>query len=98
MRGNEKRSVPRQELKEKIIEKAQVDQEFSKALIENPKRALGQSGVQLPEGVTIKVVEESPRVLYLVLPVDPGELADEQLDNVTAGFCPDVGAPAPHRV
>ncbi|TEB13171.1 NHLP leader peptide family RiPP precursor [Pelotomaculum propionicicum] len=85
MNGNEKKPVTRKELKEQIIKKAQVDQEFKKALVENPKGALGRLGVQLPAEVEVKVVEESPEVVYLVLPVNPGELTDEQLDGVAGG-------------
>jgi len=85
MSGNEKKPVGRKELKEQIIKKAQVDQEFKKALIENPKGAIGQLGVQLPEDVEVKVVEESAGVVYLVLPVNPDELTDEQLEVVAGG-------------
>jgi len=51
------------------------------------RRWFGRLGVQVPEGVEIRVVEESPQVLYLVLPVNLDELTDEQLDNVAAGSC-----------
>jgi len=62
-------------------------------LVENPKEALGQLGVQVPEEVEIKVVEESVDVIYLVLPVNTDELADEQMDNVAAGFSCFVDVP-----
>jgi|GEM_PF-1111212 len=93
MSGNKKKPMTRKELKEQIIKKAQSDQEFKKALVENPKGAIGQLGVQLPEDVEVKVVEESAGVVYLVLPVNPDELTDEQLDDVTGGAgypCEDV--------
>jgi len=56
-------------------------------LLDNPKEALGQLGVQVPEEVEVKVVEEPARVVYLVLPVNPEEqlLVDEQLDSVAGG-------------
>ncbi|TEB13164.1 NHLP leader peptide family RiPP precursor [Pelotomaculum propionicicum] len=85
MTGNEKKPMNRKELKEQIIKKAQVDREFKKALVENPKGAIGRLGVQLPAEVEVKVVEESTEVVYLVLPANPDELTDEQLDNVTGG-------------
>ncbi len=86
MSGNEKKTMIRKELKEQIIRKAQVDREFKKALVENPKEAIGQLGVQLPEDVEVKVVEESTEVVYLVLPVNLDELTDEQLGDVAGGF------------
>ena len=68
--------------REEIIKKAQSDKDFKKALLDNPKETLGQLGVQVPENVEVKVVEESAKVVYLVLPVNPDELTDEQLDVV----------------
>ena len=72
--------------REEIIKKAQSDKDFKKALLDNPKETLGQLGVQVPEEVEVKVVEESPKVVYLVLPVNLDELTDEQLDAVSGGF------------
>ncbi|MCL6612921.1 MAG: NHLP leader peptide family RiPP precursor [Peptococcaceae bacterium] len=85
MSENEKKPMTRQEFEEQIIKKAQSDEDFRKALKDNPKEALGQLGVQLPAEIEVKVVEESPEVLYLVLPADPGELTVEQLDRVAGG-------------
>ncbi|NLI12724.1 MAG: NHLP leader peptide family natural product precursor [Peptococcaceae bacterium] len=85
MSGNEKKPTTRNEFEEQIIKRAQSDKDFKEALIENPKGALGRLGVQLSEDVEVKVVEESAKVVYLVLPVNPDELTDKQLDNVTGG-------------
>ncbi|MCL6612917.1 MAG: NHLP leader peptide family RiPP precursor [Peptococcaceae bacterium] len=85
MSENEKTPTTRKDLGAQIIKKAQSDGEFKKALTANPKEALGRLGVQVPAEVEVKVVEESPEVLYLVLPADPGELADEQLDRIAGG-------------
>ena len=82
---NEKKPLTREELKKEIIKKAQSDKEFKKALVDNPKGTLGQLGVQIPEDVEVKVVEESANVVYLVLPYKPDELTDEQLDTVAGG-------------
>ncbi|BAF60515.1 hypothetical protein PTH_2334 [Pelotomaculum thermopropionicum SI] len=85
MSENEKKPMTRKEFKEQIIKKAQADREFRKALVRNPKRAIGQLGVQFPEDVEVKVVEDSAGVVYLVLPVNLDELTDEQLDDVAGG-------------
>ena len=81
--------------KEEIIEKAQSDKDFKKALVDNPKETLGQLGVQVPDEVEVKVVEESAKVVYLVLPVNLDELTDGQLDAVSGGgnagpICPSL--------
>lgn len=86
MAENEK-NMTRKEFEEQIIMKAQEDKDFKKSLVDNPKGALGKLGFQLPEEVEVKVIEESAKVLYLVLPANPDELTDEQLDAVAGGFC-----------
>lgn len=96
MSENEKKQMTRKELEEQLIKKAQADKDFKKALVDNPKEALGQLGVQVPEEVEVKVVEESAKVVYLVLPeVNLDELTDEQLGEVAGGtfkwpFCNEV--------
>ena len=87
MSENEKRILTRQEFEEQIIKKAQSDKDFRQSLVKNPKETLGQLGVQVPEEIEVKVMEESANVFYLVLPVNPDDLADEQLDFVTGGCC-----------
>ncbi|MDF9409158.1 MAG: Thiocyanate hydrolase subunit gamma [Pelotomaculum sp. PtaB.Bin013] len=68
-----------EEVKEKIKAVVQ-DTDFRKALVNNPKEALAQIGIQFPEEVDIKVVESAKsesKVTYLVLPVNPDELTNE---------------------
>ena len=86
MNENEKKPITRQEFEKQIIQKAQSDKDFRKALVNNPKVTLGQLGVQVPEEVEIKVVEESAKLVYLVLPCSLDELTDEQLDAVSGGL------------
>jgi hypothetical protein len=83
--------LTREEIEKKAIEKAWEDENFKKNLMEKPHQAIAQIGVNVPEKIDIKVVEESAGVLYLVLPVNPetlaGELSDENLDGVAGGVC-----------
>ncbi|HUM59488.1 MAG TPA: NHLP leader peptide family RiPP precursor [Bacillota bacterium] len=72
------------EVEKRIIEKAREDADFKRTLLEKPHEAIARFGVQVPEEVEIKVVEESAKVLYLVLPENPDELTDKQLDKVSA--------------
>ena len=46
--------------------------------MEKPHEAIAQFGVQVPEEVEVRVVEESANVVYLVVPVNPDELTDER--------------------
>ena len=93
MSDSEKKPMTREEFEKEIIKKAREDKEFKKTLVENSKEALGQLGVQVPEEVEVKVVEESSKVVYLVLPANPDELTDEELDGVAGGYCTDKDCP-----
>lgn len=77
--SNKQKSISRTELEKKIIKKATEDANFKKTLLDHPKRTLEQLGFPVAKEVEVKVVEESAKVIYLVLPVNPDELTDEQL-------------------
>lgn len=69
MSENEK-TMTRKEFEEQIIKKAHSDKDFRKALVDNPEEAPRRFGVQFPEEIEVKFVEESAKVLYLVLPIN----------------------------
>lgn len=78
--------LSRQE-KEKIVQKAREDETFKKELLADPHQAIARVGVNITGDIEIKVLEESARVAYLVLPVNLEELMDEDLDMLSAGIC-----------
>jgi hypothetical protein len=45
-----------------------------------------EAGLEVPAGVEFKVVENTDKVSYILLPPKPDELADEQLDAVSGGL------------
>ena len=51
-----------------IAEKASSDNQFKKRLLTEPKKALAEEGVVVPDGVTVNVVESTPTEVWLVLP------------------------------
>ena len=61
-------SLSREEFKQQILSKAELNPEFKQELMDNPKQAIGQLGLKTNTGVKVKVVEESADVIYLVLP------------------------------
>ncbi len=71
----------------KIVAKAWGDEEFKKRLLADPKNTLKENGVQVPENIDIKVMENTDKLIHLPLPPKPkeGELSDEQLENIAAG-------------
>ena len=62
-------SQSRRKFEELFIIKAFKDSSFRTALIENPKIAIAQHfGTQLPIEIEIRVLQETDKVLYVVLP------------------------------
>ena len=67
------------------------DEEFRQRLLDDPKGTLEQElGSRLPEGVEVRVVQESAETIYLVLPFasalgEGGEISDQELEAVAGG-------------
>jgi hypothetical protein len=70
----------------KVVKKAWADPAFKAELLNRPNAALAAAGVPVPPGVTVKVMQDTDKVVHLVLPPEPiGEVADEHLDLVAGG-------------
>ncbi|MBF0497970.1 MAG: NHLP leader peptide family RiPP precursor [Deltaproteobacteria bacterium] len=61
---------------QKIIAKAWADEDFKQRLLSNPSGTLKEEGVEVPSGVEVCVVENTPTRQYLVLPPKPDQDAD----------------------
>jgi hypothetical protein len=70
----------------KVIAKAWSDADFKARLLANAAEILQAEGIEIPAGVKIDVVENTNEHFYLVIPNQPEELSDEQLDKVAGGF------------
>lgn len=51
-----------------IVEKASSDVQFKNRLLAEPKKILAEEGVVVPDGVTVNIVESTPKAVWLVLP------------------------------
>jgi hypothetical protein len=61
----------RAQIERRIVERAQSDPQFRARLIDDPRAAVGEVlGVDLPERIEVRVVEERPDLMCVVLPVD----------------------------
>jgi hypothetical protein len=71
----------------KVVAKAWVDAAYKAKLLADPASVLAEAGVEVPAGVTVKVVEDTSDTVHLILPPAPpeDELTDEALDKVAAG-------------
>ena len=54
-----------------IIEKAQANEDYKKTLFYNPEYIFSQAGIDFPEGLLPRVVEDNDKVLTFVLPPAP---------------------------
>lgn len=70
---------------QQVLAKCWTDGGFKKQMLADPMSTLKMEGVEVPGGVTIKVVENTEDVLYLTIPVKPAELSDDDLENVAGG-------------
>ena len=85
----------RRDLEIKLITRAWKDETFARELRSNPKAVFQREvGSELPGDVEVKVVEETEKTIYLVLPEKPqaaqGELSEEQIAAAAGGIeiCP----------
>ena len=70
-----------------VVAKAWSDEAFKKRLLAQPAAVLKEAGADVPEGLQFKVVENTERLVHLILPLKPStaELTDEQLEQVAGG-------------
>lgn len=85
-------ATSRAEMERRLIERALEDETFRQRLLDDPKGVVEQeleSG--LPEGIEVRVVQESLDTIYLVLPrasasgQGGGSLSDQELEAVAGG-------------
>ncbi len=71
-----------------IVARAWGDVEFKAKLLSDPDAALAEAGVDLPDGLKVKVLEDTADTQHLVLPSAPwnaGELSAERLEEIASG-------------
>ena len=81
-------TVPEQnDALQQVITKCWEDETFRTRLVADPSATLAEAGVEVPEGVTVRVVVESATERALVVPLPPErELADAELADIHGGW------------
>ena len=69
----------------KLIAKTWADDGFKASLLADPAGVLTAEGLQVPAGVSVKVVENTDTIFNLVLPPKPTDLSDTDMDAISAG-------------
>ena len=67
-----------------LIQKASNDPAFRTRLVKHPREVLKQEGWEIPDGLEVRVVENTDTLMHLTLPASSG-LTDEELDKVAGG-------------
>jgi Nitrile hydratase, alpha chain len=82
-------AVPsRADFEAKIVARAWADEAFRARLKADPRAAVAEeTGIKVPESVTVEVLEETPDKAYLVIPSNRVAVSDEDLD-VAGGYEP----------
>ena len=71
---------------QQLIAKCWADEAFKQQLMADPAGTLKQEGMEVPEGMTIQVVENTGHVFHLVIPTQPTDLSDEELARAAGGM------------
>ncbi|MBD2207952.1 NHLP leader peptide family natural product precursor [Calothrix sp. FACHB-1219] len=87
-----------QQIQERVIAKAMEDSLYKQRLLNDTKAVLEEElGEKLPEDLTVQILQQSPKNLYLLLPIDidelvrDGILSESELESVAGGWVITVG-------
>ncbi|MFC1579770.1 NHLP leader peptide family RiPP precursor [Thermodesulfobacteriota bacterium] len=70
----------------KVVAKAWADEDYKQRLMADPVSLLAEEGIEVPEGVQLKVVEATDKQAWMVLPPKPetGKI-EEGKERLAAG-------------
>jgi len=74
----------------KVVAKAWADPDFKAKLLSDPKTVLKEYGVEFPQDVELRVVENTDKIHHFTLPAR--QLSEEELEKVAGGEIINGGA------
>lgn len=72
---------------QQLVARAWADDTFKQKLLADPMTTLAAEGLPAPTGLTLKVVENTDKIFYLVIPAKPTDLSDRELEDAAGGHC-----------
>src|SRR5215218_7032080 len=71
----------------KLVADVWADPALKKRLLSDPDKLLKERGLDMPAGIKVKVVENTPNLIHLTLPATPtaDELSQEELSKAAGG-------------
>ena len=70
---------------QQLIAKCWDDEAFKQRLLADPVETLKAEGIEVPEGVLVQVVENTAKVMTLVIPARSKDLSDDALCEASGG-------------
>lgn len=70
----------------KIVAKAWMDEGYKKRLIEDPNAVMKEEGMDIPEDINFRIMEDSEKVRTLILPWPKCEEGAEDMEERLAAF------------
>jgi hypothetical protein len=70
-----------------LIARAWTDESFMGRLLANPRAVMTEVGMNIPSGVNVVVLEDTPETIHFVLPAKPlsADMCEQDLANVVWG-------------
>jgi hypothetical protein len=82
-------NLTRGEIQDLLMKFSKSNPKYREALLKNPKLVVeGQMAGKIPDGITVKAMEETPNTIYVIVPYVPkpgAELSDRELEAVAGG-------------
>jgi len=79
-------AATRQDFEARLVARAWSDEDYRARLRSDPRGAIEEeTGITVPESITIEVLEETPEQAYLVIPTNRVEIADDELEASGGG-------------
>ena len=75
------------QIQQQLLAKAEEDAAFRAQLLENPKAAIKDAtGLMVPDGINIRVLEDNATDFHLVLPPEGRNLSDREIGGAVGGI------------
>ena len=75
------------QIQEQILAKAEEDEQFRVRLLDDPKAAIKDAtGLSVPDGINIRVLEDNATDYHLVLPPAGRNLSDQEIGGMAGGI------------
>lgn len=71
---------------QKIVAKAWMDETYKQRLLDNPNEVMAEEGMELPDGVNFRIMEDSDKVRTLILPWPKAEGGIEEMEERLSAF------------